>query len=95
MLQRSQDRNDFIAAVEVQRHGIDGRAIQTRLLLNGETHQILREDSRPETDAESRCHEKTRALLAIIDEKPPTFDPNSVQKTWQFPCFSRILTGTS
>ncbi len=38
MLQRSQDGDNLIATVQVQRHGIDGRAIQTRLFLKGHTH---------------------------------------------------------
>ena len=38
MLQSAQDGDDLVATVQVQRYGIDGRAIQTRLLLIGQTH---------------------------------------------------------
>ena len=39
MLQGSQNRDDLIPTIEVQRHGIDGRAIQSRLFLKGQTHR--------------------------------------------------------
>ena len=94
MLQGPQDGNDLIATIEIQRHGIDGRAIQPRLLLMATRMAPplkIRGANPPR-----RPKLRENPCLAYDNRRARSiFVADSAQKTWKFPCFSHILTDTS